>query len=191
MTLDSVVTAVWFFACFITSDTKFPTIGKQAYNIRKFFSTNEPIWTVYTTGPTRRTCEVDSIKDLTKVSVYFTRTFLDGTARSSKKELGTFNSRRKKHMDIYVPGGIYTASEDILYMSENRACAVIMVTTKLQSKLHTFDLRVRNSSVRHGPGPDCVEKYREHERREQVIYKRECQHILDKHGKAPVHHVVL
>ncbi|KAL1472479.1 hypothetical protein MTO96_039293, partial [Rhipicephalus appendiculatus] len=83
---------------------KFPTIGKQAYNIRKFLSTDEPIWTVYTTGPTRRTCEVDLIRDLTKVSVYFTRIFFDGTTRSSKKELGTFHSRRVKHMDIYVPG---------------------------------------------------------------------------------------
>ncbi|KAL1415359.1 hypothetical protein MTO96_029469 [Rhipicephalus appendiculatus] len=90
MTLDSVVTAILFFSCFIASDAKFPTIGKQAYNIRKFLSTDEPIWTVYTTGPTRRTCEVDLIRDLTKVSVYFTRIFFDGTTRSSKKELGTF-----------------------------------------------------------------------------------------------------
>uniref|UniRef100_A0A6G5A1Q3 Putative lipocalin n=1 Tax=Rhipicephalus microplus TaxID=6941 RepID=A0A6G5A1Q3_RHIMP len=81
MTLHSVLMAVFIVTCFVTIESKFPLIGKQAYNIRKFLSTDEPLWTFYTTGPTRRTCEVDLIKDLTKVSVYFTRIFFDGTAR--------------------------------------------------------------------------------------------------------------
>ncbi|XP_075556978.1 uncharacterized protein LOC142589081 isoform X2 [Dermacentor variabilis] len=117
-----------FAVCFVMSECKFPTYPSQAYKIRKFFDTTDPIWTVYTTGPTNRRCEVDIVQDMTKASVYFKRQFVLGEEKISRRILGTFNPNRKKHMEINIPGSNHTVAEDILYMSENQGCAVIMAT---------------------------------------------------------------
>ncbi|XP_054928791.1 uncharacterized protein [Dermacentor andersoni] len=108
------------------------TVANPFAFIVQFFDTTEAIWTVYTTGPTDRRCEVDLVQDVTKASVYFKRQFFLGEEKISRRILGTFNPNRKKHMEIHIPGSNNTAAEDILYMSENKGCAVIMTTANAE-----------------------------------------------------------
>ncbi|XP_049527128.1 uncharacterized protein LOC119458406 isoform X2 [Dermacentor silvarum] len=93
-----------FAVCLVPSECKFAAHAMKAYSIRKFLDTKEPIWTVHTTGPTDRRCEVDEVEDVTNASAYFKRQFYLGEKKTSTRILGTFSSHRKKHMDIYIPG---------------------------------------------------------------------------------------
>ncbi|XP_049276450.1 uncharacterized protein LOC119373676 isoform X2 [Rhipicephalus sanguineus] len=131
---------------------------RRAYSIKKFFSTTEPIWTYTTSGRTN--------------------------IRLSRIFLGTFKKDRKKHMDVKPQGKGIHFQEDLLYMSDDESCAVIVVTTKFCAKHLTYDLRVRNSHIKHPPHPKCVEEYRRYERHGKILYDSSCQNILARKGES-------
>ncbi|XP_049527126.1 uncharacterized protein LOC125946954 [Dermacentor silvarum] len=170
-----------FSVCLVLSECKFGPYPMKAYSIRKFLDTTEPIWTVYTTGPTTRRCEVDEVLDVTKASVYIKRHFFLRGKQMSTRITGTFSPYRTKHMEIHISGSPYIVSEDILYLSAKLDCAVIMTTTNIErKKKHTYDVRVRNSAISLSPGADCLARFRDLVNWEQVIYTRDCQHVLNK-----------
>ncbi|XP_037275411.2 uncharacterized protein LOC119168097 isoform X1 [Rhipicephalus microplus] len=150
---------------------------KKAYNIRKFFDTEEPIWTYTTSKRANVWCEVGVTNNVTESSVSFKRSSYDRKGRTSGILEGKL-SDRKKHMDIKSQDGVYTLHEDIIYMNQNGSCAVIMVTTAFGGKQSTFDLRVRNSSIAWGPTEKCKKHFKKHEAQGQNIYQPQCQRIL-------------
>ncbi|XP_037500478.1 uncharacterized protein LOC119374449 isoform X4 [Rhipicephalus sanguineus] len=152
----------------------FPFKRKKAYNIRKFLDTKEPIWTYTTSRRANIWCEVGVTDNVTENSVFFKRSSYDRKGRTSAILEGKL-SDRKKHMDI---DGVYTMQEDIIYMSRNGSCAVIMVTTTFGGKQSTFDLRVKNSSLAWGPTKKCKKNFGKHEGQGQNIYQPQCQRIL-------------
>ncbi|XP_037500477.1 uncharacterized protein LOC119374449 isoform X3 [Rhipicephalus sanguineus] len=115
----------------------FPFKRKKAYNIRKFLDTKEPIWTYTTSRRANIWCEVGVTDNVTENSVFFKRSSYDRKGRTSAILEGKL-SDRKKHMDI---DGVYTMQEDIIYMSRNGSCAVIMESNQRS----TYESRIHRS----------------------------------------------
>uniref|UniRef100_A0A224YLX2 Lipocalin n=1 Tax=Rhipicephalus zambeziensis TaxID=60191 RepID=A0A224YLX2_9ACAR len=153
---------------------------KKAYDIRKFLNTEEPIWTYNTSMRANVWCEVSLKLNVTASSIFFARSSYDRKGRTTAILEGKFVSDRKKHMDMSSPDGVYTLNEDIVYMSDDRGCAVIMVTSSFDGQKETFDLRVRNSSLTSGITEKCQRKFNKRVPEGQVIYKPQCQRILDR-----------
>ncbi|XP_037501332.1 uncharacterized protein LOC119375219 [Rhipicephalus sanguineus] len=123
---------------------------KEAYNIRKFLNTEEPIWTYNTSKRVNVWFEVGVKNSVTDGSIFFTGSSYDRKGMTSAVLEGKFDPDRKKHIDISSPDGVYTLQEDIVYMSDDRGCAVIIVTSSFDGQQESFDLRVRNSSLTSG-----------------------------------------
>ncbi|XP_037500473.1 uncharacterized protein LOC119374448 [Rhipicephalus sanguineus] len=153
---------------------------KKAYNIRKFLNTEEPIWTYNTSKRVNVWCEVGVKNSVTDGSIFFTRSSYDRKGMTSAVLEGKFDRDRKKHIDISSPDGVYTLQEDIVYMSDDRGCAVIIVTSSFDGQQESFDLRVRNSSLTSGITEKCKHKFSKRVSEGQIIYKPKCQRILDR-----------
>uniref|UniRef100_L7LT70 Putative group i salivary lipocalin n=1 Tax=Rhipicephalus pulchellus TaxID=72859 RepID=L7LT70_RHIPC len=153
---------------------------KKAYDMRKFLNTEEPIWTYNTTKRTNVWCEVNVKHNFTESSIFFTRSSYDRKGRTTALLEGKFVSDRKKHMDMSSPDGVYMLNEDIVYMSDDRGCAVIAVTSSFDGQKESFDLRVRNSSLTSGITEKCKRKFSKRVPEGQIIYKPQCQRILDR-----------
>lgn len=167
----------------VTSAYGFRFFRRKAYNIHKFLGVKQPIWTHTTSRRTDILCEVDVVINTTETSILFNRTSYDRKGRTSGVLRGEFNRRRKKHLLVHTEGGIYDLHEEMLYMSSDHSCGVIMVTRMFGGTFRSYDLRVRNSSVEKGPRKDCVRKFKRRDSRGQVIYRPLCQDLFQ--VKAP------
>uniref|UniRef100_A0A131YJC0 Lipocalin n=1 Tax=Rhipicephalus appendiculatus TaxID=34631 RepID=A0A131YJC0_RHIAP len=160
---------------------------KPSYSIKEFFSTPEPIWTHTTSGNTNIKCLVDQVNVMEQRSVIFTRSCYNKGFKVSRMFTGIFDKYRKKHMDVIPKGKGIGFHEDLLYMSDDKSCGVVLVTTKACAKHFTYDLRVRNSHVGRPPHPKCLHVYEKFERRGRVIYYPWCQGILAKEANTKVY----
>lgn len=167
-------------------ECKFPFFGRRSVNIYKFLDVKEPIWTYTTSRRTDILCEVDVMTNITASAISFTRLSYDRKGRTSGNLKGVFNRRRKKHMLVHTQGGAYNFHEEILYMSSDSSCAVIMVTRLFGGTFRAYDLRVKNSSVADGPNKDCVRKFKRRDGRGQVIYRPQCSDILHNKTQTPL-----
>uniref|UniRef100_A0A131YS11 Lipocalin n=1 Tax=Rhipicephalus appendiculatus TaxID=34631 RepID=A0A131YS11_RHIAP len=173
-----------YVGCFTVLKGNCLSCGRRAYSIKKFFSTTEPIWTYTTSGRTNIRCLVDQVNVMEKSSVIFTRSCYNRQYKVSRLFYGTFDHFRKKHMDVKPEGRGINFQEDLLYISDDNSCAVILVTTKICAKRLTYDLRIRNSHIKHRPHPKCVHEYEKYERYGKVLYDPSCQNILARKGMA-------
>ncbi|KAL1472800.1 hypothetical protein MTO96_039096 [Rhipicephalus appendiculatus] len=73
--------------------------------------------------------------------------------------------------------------EDLLFATEDYRCAVVMVTTSVCGKHHTYDLRIRGAYIALKPPPKCLEEYWKFEKRGKVIYEPSCPSILKRQEK--------
>ncbi|XP_037576065.1 uncharacterized protein LOC119458302 isoform X1 [Dermacentor silvarum] len=158
--------------------------GRRAYSIRKLFSTTEPIWIYTTSGPTNVRCLVDVVDRMERMSVNFTRSCYNQGHKVSREFQGVFDQHRKKHMDVKSSGHIGNLEEDLLFMSHDYSCAVVLVTTKVCAKLHKYDLRIRNSFITKPPQDNCLKVFQKYEKYGKVLYDPSCQHILAKRGES-------
>ncbi|XP_075554825.1 uncharacterized protein LOC142587584 isoform X13 [Dermacentor variabilis] len=125
---------------------------------RKLFSTNEPIWIYSTSGPTQ--------------------------LRVSRSLQGIFDERRKKHMDVKTSGPLFNFQEDLVFMSDDYSCAVVMTTTNVCGKVIRYDLRIRNAFIKKPPQKNCLKWFHKYEKHGTVRYDPSCQHILAHHGES-------
>nr|XP_054928613.1 uncharacterized protein LOC126534043 isoform X1 [Dermacentor andersoni] len=124
-------TALLSAACLTVLECNCWGCGRRASNIRKLFSTNEPIWIYSTTGPTKLRCLVDVVDIMERMSVNFTRSCYNRGHKVSRSLQGIFDQRRKKHMDVKTSGPLFNFQEDLLFMSDDYSCAVVMTTTNV------------------------------------------------------------
>nr|XP_037275744.1 uncharacterized protein LOC119168440 [Rhipicephalus microplus] len=182
-------------------------------DITRFYDKNGVIWTLETTEPTTIRCKFDVVNKSTHHGVrlmrqYYwigsrTNFYLDGTFMSKRSKehvqrnedhrervsrilYGTFYEHRRKHMDVKPKGKGVSFQEDLLYVSGDKSCAVIMVTTNVGAKHVTYDLRVKNSHIRSPPHPKCLYVYEKFERHGQVLYDPSYQGILAKSANSKV-----
>ncbi|KAL1466515.1 hypothetical protein MTO96_042679, partial [Rhipicephalus appendiculatus] len=92
--------------------------------------------------------------------------------------LGLFDAKRKDTMVISPTGDFPEQTEEMVFMSRTRKCAVIKVTTFFGGSSKKFDLRVRNSSIEKGPEAKCVKHFHKVARRAHKLYKNKCQDLM-------------
>ncbi|XP_037577253.1 uncharacterized protein LOC119459652 [Dermacentor silvarum] len=154
-------------------------------DIRKFVATKEPLWTYNVTGRSHVQCKVDVMINKTDTSIFFTRLFYYGP-RKQKLSLvleGQFNVIYPEHMLIRRKGSKFYQLEQIIYMSPNSSCAVIMITLMhfprpKSPPIRWYELRVRNSSIIQGPDQGCEEEFDDLLYRQERIYQPYCQKIV-------------
>ncbi|XP_075554819.1 uncharacterized protein LOC142587584 isoform X7 [Dermacentor variabilis] len=151
---------------------------------RKLFSTNEPIWIYSTSGPTQLRCLVDVVVIMERMSVNFTRSCYNRGYKVSRSLQGIFDERRKKHMDVKTSGPLFNFQEDLVFMSDDYSCAVVMTTTNVCGKVIRYDLRIRNAFIKKPPQKNCLKWFHKYEKHGTVRYDPSCQHILAHHGES-------
>uniref|UniRef100_L7LRM0 Putative group i salivary lipocalin n=1 Tax=Rhipicephalus pulchellus TaxID=72859 RepID=L7LRM0_RHIPC len=178
---------ILYAGCLSVLDGNCWSCKKASYSIKEFFSTPEPIWTYMTSGNTNLRCLVDQVNVMEQKLVTFTRSCYNKGYKVSRLFYGFFDKYRKKHMDVKPQGKGINFQEDLIFMSDDKSCAVILVTTKVCAKRFTYDLRVRNSHIRHSPHPKCLHVYEKFERHGIVVYDPSCQGILAKVANSKVY----
>uniref|UniRef100_A0A224YBF2 Lipocalin n=1 Tax=Rhipicephalus zambeziensis TaxID=60191 RepID=A0A224YBF2_9ACAR len=156
-------------------------------NIRKFYMTRQPIWTLQTTERTVYSCKVDVPRSINKLRVYFQRLYYWHIARVNNTMEGVFkrlNAGGKARappdaMMVRIPNIIFTDTERLEYESHDGTCGMFLVSSISGDKY--YDLRVWNVSVRR-PDRKCMERfhYAALQKRQlyKVLYKDSCQQIL-------------
>nr|XP_037290691.1 uncharacterized protein LOC119185995 [Rhipicephalus microplus] len=172
--------------CWVVLDGNNWPHRKWACSIKEFFSTSEPIWTHTTTGKTNLRCLVDQVNEMKQQFIIYTRSCYNKEYKVSRILYGTFYEHRRKHMDVKPKGKGVSFQEDLLYVSGDKSCAVIMVTTNVGAKRVTYDVRVRNSHIRWPPHHKCLHVYEKFEMHGQVLYDPSCQGILAKSANLKV-----
>nr|XP_054928603.1 uncharacterized protein LOC129380119 [Dermacentor andersoni] len=167
-------------------ESKLTFFRRRSVSMHKFLDVKEPIWTYTTSRRTDILCEVDVVTNITASSVFFTRFSYDRKGRTSGNLEGIFNQRRKKYMLVHTQGGAYDLHEEVLYMSSDSSCAVIMVSRLFGGTFRSYDLRVIDSLAAFGPHKDCVRKFKKRDSRGQVIYRPQCSDILHNKTQAPL-----
>ncbi|XP_049515537.1 uncharacterized protein LOC119434723 [Dermacentor silvarum] len=119
-----------------------------------------------------------------RISVNFTRSCYNRGYKVSRTLQEIFYTDRRKHMDVKTFGPILNFQEDLLFMSDDSSCAVVMVTTNICGKRHKYDLRIRNTFITKTPHKNCVKAFEKYEKHAKVIYDPSCQHILAKLGES-------
>nr|XP_050037259.1 uncharacterized protein LOC126534081 isoform X1 [Dermacentor andersoni] len=157
----------------------------DAPDIRKFVVTKVPLWTYNVTGRSHAQCKVDVMINETDTSIFFTRLFYYGAQKKKFSMVleGQFNAIYPEHMLIQRNGSKIYQLEQILYMSPNSSCAVIMITLinfrgPKSPPIRWYELRVRNSSIIQGPDQGCEEEFDDLLTRQARVYQPYCQAIL-------------
>ncbi|XP_054928037.1 uncharacterized protein [Dermacentor andersoni] len=171
-------------ACFSVLKCNCWGCGRRAASIRKLFSTNEPIWIYSTSGPTQLRCLVDVVDIKEGMSVNFTRSCYNRGHKLSRSFQGIFDEHRKKYMEVETSDSAFKFHEDLLFMSDDNSCAVVMSTTNVCGRLRRYDLRIRNAFITKPPQKNCLTWFQKYEKHGIFIYDPSCQHILAQRGKS-------
>ncbi|XP_065284320.2 uncharacterized protein [Dermacentor albipictus] len=176
--------ALLYAACLTGLECNCWSCGRRASSIRKLFSTKEPIWIYSTTGPTKLRCLVDVVITMERMSVNFTRSCYNRGHKVSRSLHGIFDQHRKNHMDVKtaVPEPLFNFQEDLLFMSDDNSCAVVMTTTNVCGKNLRYDLRIMNDFITKPPLKKCLKWFHKYEKHGIVLYDPSCQHILAQRG---------
>ncbi|XP_037576045.2 uncharacterized protein LOC119458283 isoform X2 [Dermacentor silvarum] len=157
-------------------------------DIKKFFNTDEVIWTLRSTERLKLQCKVDVKINITDTFVLFRRHFYLKGNRINVTINGTFASldeRRNtsgKYDTILLadPGHPEYGYEHLLYQAEDSSCGVLLVA--LNEAYMWLEIRVRNSTV-DKPDQTCVKRFRQLlpvlKGKRRLVYNRDCQRILD------------
>ncbi|KAL1471814.1 hypothetical protein MTO96_039710, partial [Rhipicephalus appendiculatus] len=134
-------------------------------DIKEFFDTYEPMWTLNTTRGIASMCVVDVKYNITNEHVIFTKfstlnvssifkwtaqlkgTFSHGqNNRKPQKSTDTYNA-----MNItYLDDGESFWNEVLVFETRDRNCGVFMVDTGRKRRV-AYELRLKNSSIGEGP----------------------------------------
>uniref|UniRef100_A0A131Z1J3 Lipocalin n=1 Tax=Rhipicephalus appendiculatus TaxID=34631 RepID=A0A131Z1J3_RHIAP len=143
-----------------------------------FLSSGQPIWTYKTTGRPFRQCEVEQVIQRSQATFLLMRSYYDNNTKITANLQGRLQPRNVHRMLIQRSGTTYHEIEDIVHLSKKLRCAVVKVTSTVEGMRTTYDLRVRNSSIIHGPSRGCNRAFWRFARGAPVVYVQKCQEML-------------
>ncbi|XP_065284304.2 uncharacterized protein [Dermacentor albipictus] len=180
MTCEKLFAAVLISIIFtdLKSQVRNPTrTYRRPWDIAKFVSRGQPIWTYKTTEHTDKSCKVDIVRHASEVFVTFNRSYDYHGQRPNIQMLGRFDLTNRAEIRIGRVGMLPNCVEKMVYMSPDSSCALILVSS-LDMRRHYFDLRVKNSSVEAGPHAYCRREFCRLRKRGTVLYEPACQRRL-------------
>ncbi|XP_075730194.1 uncharacterized protein LOC119185068 isoform X2 [Rhipicephalus microplus] len=146
------------------------------WNVRKFFSQMEPIWTTETTRNKPIKCVVDKVQSVKRLSISFKRCKFNRGNRCESGIYGVLDAESLDQMAIYHKD-TFKRTENLLFMSFDQSCGVFKVQSLLEWDSVYFDLRLRNSSVSRIPHKACRNYFQRviGNQRPMVVYRPDCQ----------------
>nr|XP_050037258.1 uncharacterized protein LOC126534079 isoform X1 [Dermacentor andersoni] len=150
-----------------------------APEMRKFVGTREPIWTYSETGKSLVRCKVDITSTMNNRAVLFRRMYSYEGQKYSTNQWGVFDNIYKERMVIRPAGPIFYQMEQLIFMSKDYSCAVVMTTLigthVFIAPTRWYELRVRNSSIATGPHEDCLQEFTDVAYSRRIVYTPDCQ----------------
>uniref|UniRef100_A0A131YHX5 Lipocalin n=1 Tax=Rhipicephalus appendiculatus TaxID=34631 RepID=A0A131YHX5_RHIAP len=155
-------------------------------DITKFYAVNEKIWTINSTMFWPKYCQVDVVYAASPKYAFFNRSHVQNHTKYMEYLLGQFTNidfygiktTTRNAMKVAPRNGTsFQSIEQLLYEYDNYKCGVFNVSLLQQLNDHYYDLRVKDSAVKH-PNPSCVEMFLELSRFEKVttLYTNSCLH---------------
>uniref|UniRef100_A0A224YNL6 Lipocalin n=1 Tax=Rhipicephalus zambeziensis TaxID=60191 RepID=A0A224YNL6_9ACAR len=157
--------------------------AKHHLNFMNFLTTNETIWTYYSTERTYPACKVYLFHYISWGSVLFKRYYIKNLTTHREDLTANITS---SHPDLmfFAAAGI-CEQERLLYLGDTHKCAVVSVYRHAACPYSAspdhgeyFELRVYNSSTTTGPDTDCVQQFNRYGIPEKRVYSSDCQRIL-------------
>ncbi|XP_037576071.1 uncharacterized protein LOC119458309 isoform X1 [Dermacentor silvarum] len=150
--------------------------------MRKFVGTREPIWTYSETGTSLVRCKVDITRTMNDRAVLFRRMYSYAGQKYSSDQWGVFDKLYKERMSIRPAGPTFYQMEQVIFMSQDYSCAVIM-TTLIGTHVYIaptrwYELRVRNSAIATGPHEECLQEFKSVTYPRRIVYTPDCQRLL-------------
>ncbi|XP_065284323.1 uncharacterized protein [Dermacentor albipictus] len=149
--------------------------------MRKFVGTREPIWTYSDTGKSLVRCKVDITSTMNNRAVLFRRMYSYEGQKYSANQWGVFDKIYKERMVIRPAGPIFYQMEQLIFMSKDYSCAVVMTTLigthVFIAPTRWYELRVRNSSIVTGPHEECLQEFKDVAYPRRIVYTPDCQRI--------------
>ncbi|XP_075740785.1 uncharacterized protein LOC142787042 isoform X2 [Rhipicephalus microplus] len=162
-------------------------------DMTKFLNTSDPIWSYMTTSMRRDyDCKVDVIDSIQNTNVIFRRffgyrkviisdwmLFLNGRLYYESARHRTNNPIYNAMNVSFRAHGNPLDNEKLTYQSVNNTCGIFEVTD-LAHAGHgiTYELRVKNSSIKTAAETDCFKVYEKMGHKAKVTYLPDCQDIL-------------
>ncbi|KAL1414822.1 hypothetical protein MTO96_007183 [Rhipicephalus appendiculatus] len=155
------------------------TIHTAGWDVRKFVSTFEQIWTYKTTDRAHTKCEVDQLISVRPLGVTLKRCVFFKGSRCRFPLLGVFDVLHKERMTLLQKDTFQTV-ENLLFMAFDRSCAVFRVESLTHWHQSHYDLRLKNSSVHKRPLPVCQRYFKHVVGREPIffVYDNQCQRLF-------------
>ncbi|KAL1466055.1 hypothetical protein MTO96_026894 [Rhipicephalus appendiculatus] len=104
-------------------------------NIKQFYCSRYPIWTIKTTERTEFSCKVDVVSEMKQTFVTFNRLYYWHGSKVNNTMTGkfvAFPGEKYRHyykMKVYIPGILFSDSETLQYESRDGKCGVFMIAS--------------------------------------------------------------
>uniref|UniRef100_G3MRB7 Lipocalin/cytosolic fatty-acid binding domain-containing protein n=1 Tax=Amblyomma maculatum TaxID=34609 RepID=G3MRB7_AMBMU len=150
------------------------------YDIKKFLTRYEPVWTVYSTWKNHSSCKVDFMWKGQSKLISFNRSYYIDKIRYSTRLQGRFY--HSKEIAGYNSMVIGDTDEDyewdeILFQNDDNTCAVVQVGL-ISVESYWYELRVKNSSIAKGMDASCLRDFILRADTFKTVYRDTCQKIL-------------
>ncbi|XP_065284305.2 uncharacterized protein [Dermacentor albipictus] len=146
MTCEKLFAAVLISIIFtdLKSQVRNPTrTYRRPWDIAKFVSRGQPIWTYKTTEHTDKSCKVDIVRHASEVFVTFNRSYDYHGQRPNIQMLGRFDLTNRAEIRIGRVGMLPNCVEKMVYMSPDSSCALILVSSLDMRRRHIRHLALR------------------------------------------------
>uniref|UniRef100_A0A224YME9 Lipocalin n=1 Tax=Rhipicephalus zambeziensis TaxID=60191 RepID=A0A224YME9_9ACAR len=136
--------------------------------------THLPIWTYNTTKKTYYTCFVDNVTNITKESVYFTRSYYYKTWKNSTME-GSFQAGDASMMFVGRIGIMTERIETIEFASDTYTCGIFHVRpVSVLGHGGWRDLRFKDEKNTGKPEKECLDKFGKWFRKSRCVFYDFC-----------------
>ncbi|XP_075531858.1 uncharacterized protein LOC142564654 [Dermacentor variabilis] len=145
------------------------------YNVKKFMNTTSRIWTYETTKNTSFLCQVDKVLNITKKSVFFSRSYWSPYWSPTTETLeGTFYNSNLGLMFVGGAGTETYQTEILEFASGDYMCGIFFVEP-FSGGPSWRDLRFKDVNETGKPGKDCVGYFNSTKETGYVIYRDYCR----------------
>uniref|UniRef100_A0A131YSA9 Lipocalin n=1 Tax=Rhipicephalus appendiculatus TaxID=34631 RepID=A0A131YSA9_RHIAP len=144
-------------------------VSFETYNVTRFMSGIEPIWTYNTTEHATYKCKVDTIEETTKTYVHFNRSYHSAN-KSWETTLLTGTFQNPNLMAVGGRDSMADHTETLEFASKTYQCGVFYVRY-LHGSGGWRDLRFKDTNGTSKPEKECMKYFRTMPNSTRVFYK--------------------
>uniref|UniRef100_A0A023G0Z8 Putative lipocalin-3 1 n=1 Tax=Amblyomma parvum TaxID=251391 RepID=A0A023G0Z8_AMBPA len=159
--------SVWSLSAHVASRQ----LDSKILDIKKFVNTSEPIWTYFSTLETYL-CKVDKKYNISEVSIFFKRSYMDSIKAKTELMEGKFDSNMPNMMLVSpAKGHEITTNETLVFASSDLSCGIFKVQLLSGSSVW-YELRFKVPGTTEKPNEECLNSYYKMHAKTHHMYKK-------------------